>query len=158
MKTTKSEVNEIQDVFRKVEHIGIAVRSLDEGDEQYRNMLGVASYKIEEVTREGVKTAFYKVGETKIELLEATHPQSPIARFIENRGPGIHHVAFDVSDIRKSMERLSRAGFILTSDTPMPGADNKLVCFVHPKSTGGTLIELCQDIAQETDLTTSSHG
>jgi methylmalonyl-CoA/ethylmalonyl-CoA epimerase len=145
-------------IFRRVEHIGIAVRNLDEADKHYSSMLGVSRYKTEEVPSEGVRTAFYQVGETKIELLEATNPESPIARFIEKRGPGIHHIAFDVEDIRQSMRRLVDAGFILTSDTPKPGADNKLVCFVHPKSTGGALIELCQEMPKELDDTSISHS
>ena len=136
----------VDDVFRKVEHIGIAVRNLEEADAQYSALLGVGRYKVEEVASEGVKTAFYRIGETKIELLEATHPESPIARFIEKRGPGIHHIAFDVRDIRQSMARLIGAGFTLSSEKPVRGADNKLICFVHPRSTGGTLIELCQEI------------
>jgi methylmalonyl-CoA/ethylmalonyl-CoA epimerase len=133
------------DLFRKVEHIGIAVHNLDEADLIYHTMLGVPRYKTEEVISEGVRTAFYRVGETKIELLEPTRDDSPIARFLNTRGPGVHHIAFDVHDIRKSMQRLTEQGFVLTSDHPMPGADNKLVCFVHPKSAGGTLIEICQD-------------
>ncbi len=136
---------EVVDIFRKVEHIGIAVERLDDADAIYRQMLGVGRYKIEEVPSEGVRTAFYRVGETKIELLEATNDESAIARFIKKRGPGVHHIAFDVEDIRRAMHRLITAGYQLTSDQPMPGADNKLVCFIHPKSTGGTLVELCQE-------------
>jgi methylmalonyl-CoA/ethylmalonyl-CoA epimerase len=109
-------------------------------------MLGVREYKREEVPSEGVRTAFYLVGNTKIELLEATHDESPIAKFIDKRGGGVHHIAFEVDDILSAMNRLKLAGFVLTRDVPVPGADNKLVCFVHPKSTGGTLIELCQEI------------
>lgn len=134
------------DLFQKVEHIGIAVQNLDEADLIYRAMLGVARYKTEDVISEGVRTAFYRVGETKIELLEPTRDDSPIARFLNKRGPGVHHIAFDVSDIRISMQRLIEKGFVLISEHPVRGADNKLVCFVHPKSTGGTLIEICQDI------------
>lgn len=137
------------ETFRKLEHIGIAVENIEEADVLYSKMLGVGSYKIEEVASEGVRTAFYRVGETKIELLEAVRPESAIAKFIEKRGPGIHHIAFDVADIRASMTRLKEAGFRLTQEEPFPGADNKLVCFVHPKSAGGTLIELCQDISTQ---------
>ena len=133
-------------VVRKVEHIGIAVESIDGADMHYRALLGVERYKVEEVSGEGVRTAFYQVGETKIELLEALHESSAIAKFIAKRGPGIHHIAFDVADIRQSMQTLKAHGFVLTAESPVQGADNKLVCFVHPKSTGGTLIELCQDI------------
>jgi len=145
---TKNSITDIlpEALFRKVEHIGIAVKDLDEADVQYSALLGVMRYKTEEVASEGVRTAFYKVGDTKIELLEATHQESPIARFIDKRGPGVHHIAFEVEDIGQAMELLRNAGFILTSHEPHPGADNKMVCFVHPKSTGGTLIELCQEI------------
>ena len=139
------------DSFRKLEHIGIAVENLEEADILYSQMLGVRRYKIEEVASEGVRTAFYRVGETKIELLEASRPESAIAKFLEKRGPGIHHIAFDVADIWASMKRLREAGFKFTQEEPFPGADNKLVCFVHPKSAGGTLIELCQEISQAGD-------
>ena len=135
-----------QDVFREVEHIGIAVGSLDVADVTYRALLGVERYKIEEVHSEKVRTAFYQVGKTKIELLEPTSEDSPIARFLEKRGPGIHHIAFDVENIAQAIQRLQGAGFVLTGRAPQRGADNKLVAFVHPKSSGGTLIELCQEI------------
>lgn len=138
-----------QDIFRKVEHIGIAVKDLDAADLVYAALLGTSRYKIEDVPSEGVRTAFYRVGDTKIELLEATSGDSPIAKFIEKRGPGVHHVAFDVEHLVQAMDRLRNAGFVLTSDKPRKGADHKLVCFVHPKSTGGTLIELCQEIPEE---------
>lgn len=142
----------VDDIFRKVEHIGIAVQSLEEADAIYMSMLGTPRYKTEEVESEGVRTAFYQVGETKIELLEPTHDDSPIARFLNKRGPGVHHVAFEVGDIKAAMKRLRHAGFVLTHDEPTRGADNKLVSFIHPKSTGGTLIELCQDMGETTKL------
>jgi methylmalonyl-CoA/ethylmalonyl-CoA epimerase len=135
------------DIFKKVEHIGIAVEDLDQSDVTYQQMMGVRRYKTETVESEGVRTAFYRVGETKIELLEPLREDSPIARFIERRGPGVHHLAFEVEDIQKAMQRLHKSGFVLTSERPTRGADNKLVCFIHPKSTGGTLIELCQEIS-----------
>ena len=129
----------------KVEHIGIAVKDLESGNELYARLLGEEHYKIEEVASEHVKTSFFQAGSTKIELLEATDPQSAIARFIEKRGEGIHHIAFEVKDIEAEMERLRRAGFQLLNEKPKEGADNKLVCFVHPKSANGVLVELCQE-------------
>ena len=133
--------------MNKVEHIGIAVKSLNEASVIYEKLLGTASYKTESVASENVKTTFFKVGENKIELLEATSEDSPIQKFIEKRGEGIHHIAFDVKDIYAEMERLKKEGFVLLNDQPKQGADNKLVCFVHPKNTNGVLIELCQSIA-----------
>lgn len=132
--------------MQKIEHIGIAVKDLEKGNELYKKLLGKAHYKIEEVASEGVKTSFFKVGFNKIELLEATNPDSPIAKFIEKRGEGIHHIAYAVKDIRKEMKRLKKEGFQLLNEEPKKGADNKLVCFVHPKTVGGVLVELCQDI------------
>jgi methylmalonyl-CoA/ethylmalonyl-CoA epimerase len=132
--------------FLKVEHIGIAVKSLEEGERMYNQLLGVEKYKTEEVAAEGVITAFYLVGDTKIELLEPTRPDSAIARFLAVRGPGLHHIAYEVLDIQASVERLRKAGFIFTREEPFRGADNKLVIFIHPKSAGGTLVELCQEI------------
>ena len=132
--------------MKKVEHIGIAVKNLVTANDLYKNLLGEAHYKTESVTSEMVNTSFFKVGETKIELLESTSPQSAINMFIEKRGEGIHHIAFEVEDIRAEMKRLKEAGFTLTRDEPFRGADNKLVCFVHPKSTNGVLVELCQEI------------
>jgi methylmalonyl-CoA/ethylmalonyl-CoA epimerase len=132
--------------MNKIEHLGIAVKSLKGSSRLYEKLLGVKSYKVEEVSSEGVITEFFKVGEDKIELLEATSPDSPIARFIEKKGEGIHHIAFSVTDIYSEMERLKTEGFVLLSDTPKRGADNKLVCFVHPKNTSGVLIEICQEI------------
>ena len=131
--------------MRKIEHIGIAVKSLSESNSLFEKLLGVPAYKEEEVASEGVKTSFFMNGPNKIELLEATREDSPIAKFIEKRGEGIHHIAFDVEDILSEMERLKKEGFILLNEVPKRGADNKLVVFLHPKSTQGVLIELCQD-------------
>jgi methylmalonyl-CoA/ethylmalonyl-CoA epimerase len=130
----------------KIEHIGIAVKSLKDSSSVYERLLGIASYKKEEVVSEQVITEFFKIGESKIELLEASSPDSPINKFIEKRGEGIHHIAFAVDDIIKEMARLKEEGFQLLNDSPKKGADNKLVCFVHPKSSNGVLIELCQEI------------
>ncbi len=130
----------------KIEHIGIAVRSLDESEKLFDSLLNQISYKHESVPSENVNTSFYKLKETKIELLEGTSPESSISRFIEKKGEGVHHIAFEVADIYIEMKRLSKAGFILLSQEPKPGADNKLVCFLHPKNTNGVLIELCQEI------------
>ncbi|RMG78656.1 MAG: methylmalonyl-CoA epimerase [Bacteroidetes bacterium] len=132
--------------MQKVEHIGIAVNNLKEAVKKYEMLLQTVCYKTEEVEGEGVKTAFFQVGETKIELLEATKPESPIAKFIEKRGEGIHHIAYAVDDIKKEMERLKKEGFQLLNEEPKKGADNKWVCFVHPKTAAGVLTELCQDI------------
>ena len=133
--------------MNKVEHIGIAVKSLNEASVIYEKLLGTASYKTESVASENVKTTFFQVGENKIELLEATSEDSHIQKFIEKRGEGIHHIEFDVKDIHAEMIRLKKEGFVLLNDQPKQGADNKLVCFVHPKNTNGVLIELCQSIA-----------
>ena len=133
--------------MNKVEHIGIAVKSLNEARVIYEKLLGTASYKTESVASENVKTTFFQVGENKIELLEATSEDSPIQKFIAKRGEGIHHIAFDVKDIYAEMERLKNEGFVLLNDQPKQGADHKLVCFVHPKNTNGVLIELCQNIS-----------
>jgi methylmalonyl-CoA/ethylmalonyl-CoA epimerase len=130
----------------KIEHIGIAVKSLKDASALYERLLGSKSYKTEEVSSENVITEFFKVGESKIELLEASSVESAIHGFIEKRGEGIHHIAFAVDDIVKEMARLKSDGFQLLSDNPRIGADNKLVCFVHPKSSHGVLIELCQEI------------
>ena len=129
----------------KIEHIGIAVRDIDKSNEVFKALFGKPHYKIEEVLSEGVKTSFFEVGPNKIELLEAQNEQSPIAKFIEKKGEGIHHIAFAVSDICKEMERLEKEGFKLLSKEPKIGADNKLVAFVHPKSSNGVLVELCQE-------------
>jgi methylmalonyl-CoA/ethylmalonyl-CoA epimerase len=133
-------------IMDKIEHIGIAVKSLKDSSSVYERLLGISSYKKEEVFSEQVITEFFKVGESKIELLAAISPDSPINKFIEKRGEGIHHIAFAVDDITKEMARLKEEGFQLLNDSPKKGADNKLVCFVHPKSSNGVLIELCQEI------------
>tara|TARA_B100000780_G_C21005619_1_gene402501 strand:- start:104 stop:505 length:402 start_codon:yes stop_codon:yes gene_type:complete len=131
--------------MKKIEHIGIAVKSIEKANKIYTSLLGSSPYKIEEVKSEGVKTSFFKTGESKIELLEATNPDSPIAKFIKKRGEGVHHIAFAVDDIQSEIVRLKKEGFIVLNETPKKGADNKLVAFLHPKSTEGVLIELCQD-------------
>jgi len=131
----------------QIEHIGIAVKDLAQSNALFARLLGQAHYKMESVASEQVNTSFFLAGSAKVELLEATGPESPIARFIEKRGEGIHHLAFEVEDIRAEMERLRREGFQLLSDTPRKGADNKLVCFLHPKSANGVLVELCQSIS-----------
>ncbi|WP_226065202.1 methylmalonyl-CoA epimerase [Kaistella polysaccharea] len=129
----------------KIEHLGIAVKSLSNSDELFAKLLGKENYKQEAVEREGVTTSFYGLGESKIELLEATNPESPIAKFIDKRGEGIHHIAFGVENIEVEIERLKNLGFVFISETPKDGADNKLVVFLHPKSTNGILVELCQE-------------
>ncbi len=129
----------------KIEHIGIAVKSLEKSNEIFAALLGENHYKTELVESEGVNTSFFKTGPNKIELLESTRPDSAIARFIDRKGEGVHHIAFAVEDIRAEMKRLKEAGFQLLNEEPKPGADNKLVAFVHPKSANGVLIELCQD-------------
>jgi methylmalonyl-CoA/ethylmalonyl-CoA epimerase len=130
----------------KVEHIGIAVKNLQEANLCYEKLLGIAPYKIESVSSEGVNTSFFQAGESKIELLESTHSLSPIARFIDKKGEGIHHIAFEVPDIYSEVQRLKEEGFVFINEIPKQGADNKLVCFVYPKSAHGVLIELCQTI------------
>lgn len=131
--------------MQKIEHLGIAVKSLEVSNPIFTSLLGVAPYKAEAVASEGVTTSFFQIGESKIELLEATNPESPIAKFIEKKGEGIHHIAFAVTDILAEMKRLQAEGFVLLNETPKRGADNKIVCFLHPKSTNGVLIELCQE-------------
>jgi methylmalonyl-CoA/ethylmalonyl-CoA epimerase len=133
-------------MMQKIEHIGIAVRDIRASEKLYTQILGVSSYKTEEVLSEYVITVFFKTGESKIELLAATNEESPIHKFIEKRGEGIHHVAFGVEDIIIEMERMKSEGFRLLNNAPKRGADNKLICFVHPKDADGVLIELCQDI------------
>lgn len=128
-----------------VEHIGIAVTSLTQAVPLYEQLLGSPCYKREKVASEGVETAFFRSGATKIELLEATSPDSPIRRFLDKRGEGMHHIAFGVKDIRAKMRELKEAGFTLLQDEPRMGADNKWICFLHPRNTHGVLIELCQD-------------
>jgi methylmalonyl-CoA/ethylmalonyl-CoA epimerase len=132
--------------MKKIEHIGIAVSNLEESSIIYEKLFGTPAYKKEEVESEGVKTAFFKSGPNKIELLEATNSESPIAKFITKKGEGIHHIAFDVDDIVSEIDRLKKEGFIVLNEIPKKGADNKLVAFLHPKSTNGVLIELCQEI------------
>ncbi|WP_405251517.1 methylmalonyl-CoA epimerase [Dokdonia sp. Asnod3-C12] len=132
--------------MKKIEHIGIAVKDLEAGNDLYEKLLGVAHYKIEEVASEGVRTSFFQSGPNKIELLEATTEDGPIAKFLEKKGEGIHHIAFAVDNIVEEMERLKKGGFILLNEKPKKGADNKLVAFVHPKTAGGVLVELCQEI------------
>lgn len=130
----------------RLEHIGIAVKDLEASNELFTKLLGKEYYKMEEVASEYVKTAFFQNGEAKIELLEATAPESAIAKYIEKRGEGIHHIAFEVDDIHAEIQRLTAEGFQLLTPEPKHGADNKLVCFFHPKSTNGVLVELCQTI------------
>lgn len=132
--------------MRKIEHIGIAVKDLDVSNALFEKLFGAPSYKSEEVESEGVMTSFFESGPNKIELLAATNPESPIAKFIEKKGEGIHHIAFDVEDIAKEIDRLKNEGFVVLNEVPKKGADNKLVAFLHPKSTNGVLIELCQEI------------
>ncbi len=132
--------------MKKIEHIGIAVKNLEAGNALFEKLLGKKHYKTEEVVSEKVITSFFKNGPNKIELLGATAPDSPIAKFLEKRGEGIHHIAFEVEDIEAEMERLREEGFRLLNEKPKKGADNKLVCFVHPKTAGGVLVELCQTI------------
>lgn len=131
--------------MRKIEHLGIAVKDLKASNELFKKLLGQSHYKEEEVGGEGVMTSFFQVGETKIELLEATRPDSPIAKYLEKKSEGIHHIAFDVEDIHAEVERLKAEGFEILNETPKAGADNKLVVFLHPKSTNGVLVELCQE-------------
>lgn len=133
-------------MLNKIEHIGIAVKSLEHSNSLFAKLFGKEHYKIERVESENVNTSFFMLGETKIELLEATTPESAIAKFIEKKGEGIHHIAYDVDDIHAEMERLKAEGFELIHSEPKRGADNKLICFLHPKSTNGILVELCQEI------------
>ncbi len=135
----------------KIEHIGIAVKDLEASNALFKALLGVEHYKIEEVASEFVKTSFFKAGDNKIELLEATSEHSAIAKYLEKKGEGIHHIAFDVEDIHAEMKRLEKEGFRLLNKEPKRGADNKLVCFIHPKSANGVLVELCQEIPKETE-------
>lgn len=134
--------------MNKIEHIGIAVKSLPVSTSLYERLLGTPCYKTEKVESEHVETAFFRVGESKIELLASLSEQSTIAKFIEKRGEGVHHVAFAVNDIREEIDRLRAQGFEFISEEPKRGADNKLICFLHPKSTNGVLVELCQEISQ----------
>ncbi len=132
--------------MEKVDHIGIAVKSLANSVPLFEKLLNSRCYKTEKVESEKVNTAFFKTGETKVELLESTDPDGVISRFLEKKGEGLHHIAFEVENIEAEMDRLKKEGFVLLSDKPNPGADNKLVCFLHPKSTNGVLIELCMSV------------
>lgn len=134
--------------MKKIEHIGIAVKDLEASNTLFASLFGKKHYKIEEVESEGVKTSFFKTGPNKIELLQATNENSPIAKFIEKKGEGIHHIAFAVENIEEEVKRLTQEGFKIINETPKKGADNKWVVFLHPKTTNGVLIELCQDIKQ----------
>src|SRR5258707_14477493 len=131
--------------MEKLEHIGIAVKNLSDSIPLFEALLNTDCYKVERVESEAVKTAFFSVGTHKIELLESTDPKGIIARFIEKKGEGIHHIAFAVTDLESEIKRLVAAGFIVLNEKPRPGADNKLVCFLHPKNTNGVLVELCME-------------
>ena len=133
-------------MLKKIEHIGIAVKNINEANELFKKLFGKESYKTETVESEKVSTSFFMLGESKIELLEAQNENSAIAKFIEKRGEGIHHMAFEVDDIYAEMKRLQTEGFEILNPEPKKGADNKLICFLHPKSTNGVLVELCQEV------------
>lgn len=132
-------------MIKKIEHLGIAVKDLNDSIQLYETLFQTKCYKIEAVESEGVKTAFFQVGESKIELLEASNPESPIAKFLEKKGPGFHHVAFETADIDSEIQRLINEGFELIHKTPKDGADNKRIAFLHPKAVDGLLLELCQE-------------
>jgi methylmalonyl-CoA/ethylmalonyl-CoA epimerase len=132
--------------MNKIEHIGIAVKNLEASNKLFTSLLGTAPYKMEAVESEGVHTSFFKVGPNKIELLEGLSKESPISKFIEKKGEGIHHIAFEVENIEEEILRLKKEGFIMIHDSAKKGADNKLIAFLHPKSSNGVLIELCQEI------------
>ncbi len=134
--------------MRKIEHIGIAVKNIEVAIKDYEKLLNTSCYKVEAVESEGVKTAFFQVGESKIELLEATNADSPIAKFLEKKGPGMHHIAYDVDAIEVEINRLENEGFQLIQSSPKDGADNKRIAFLHPKTTQGVLVELCQERTQ----------
>jgi len=134
--------------MKKIEHIGIAVKNLETSNQLFEKLLGVAHYKIEEVLSEGVRTSFFKSGPNKIELLEATNEESPIAKYLKKKGEGVHHIAFAVDDIVSEIERLKKEGFVILNETPKKGADHKLVAFIHPKTANGVLVELCQEIKE----------
>lgn len=133
-------------MIKKIEHIGIAVKNIEQSNELFKKLFGQSHYKIETVESEGVNTSFFMLGETKIELLEAKNETSAIAKFIEKKGEGIHHIAYEVDNIDAEMLRLKNEGFELIHQTPKDGADNKRICFLHPKSTNGVLVELCEEI------------
>ena len=132
--------------MKKIEHIGIAVSNLEKANKLYSNILGIKPYKMEEVEVEGVITSFFKTSNTKIELLQGYSENNAISKFIKNRGEGLHHIAFEVENILFEIKRLKKLGFNIINEIPQKGADNKLVCFIHPKSTNHVLIELCQEI------------
>lgn len=132
-------------MIKKIEHLGIAVKDLSVSIPLYEKLFQTPCYKTEAVESEGVKTAFFQIGESKIELLEASNPESPIAKFLEKRGAGFHHVAFEVSDIDEEIKRLSNEGFQLIHTSPKDGADNKRIAFLHPKASDGLLVELCME-------------
>jgi len=132
--------------LKKLEHIGIAVEDLEASNILFEKLLGTVSYKTEEVASEGVTTSFFRMGDSKIELLQALDDNSPIAKFLQKRGEGLHHIAFAVDDIKAEVKRLKAEGFIVLNENPKRGADNKLVVFLHPKTSGGVLIELCQEV------------
>lgn len=132
----------------KIEHIGIAVKNIKQSNELFAKLFGKQPYKLENVESESVSTSFFMLGENKIELLEASNPESAIAKFIDKKGEGIHHIAFEVENIYEEMKRLKAEGFTILSEEPKKGADNKLICFLHPKGTNGVLIELCQEIVE----------
>ena len=133
----------------KIEHIGIAVKDIEQSNELFEALFDKPNYKVEAVESEGVLTSFFQVGESKIELLQATKPDSPIAKFIEKKGEGMHHIAFEVDDIEAEIERLQAKGFRMVHDIPKLGADHKKIAFLHPKSSNGVLVELCQDLDKE---------
>lgn len=135
-------------MFKNIEHIGIAVKSLKDSNDLFQKLLGKEAYKTETVESENVSTSFFQLGESKIELLEATDPNSAIAKFIEKKGEGIHHIAFEVEDIYTEINRLKEEGFTILNEEPKRGADNKLVAFLHPKTSNGVLVEICQDIKE----------
>jgi methylmalonyl-CoA/ethylmalonyl-CoA epimerase len=149
MDPTDHPVQNQPNMIIRLEHIGIAVKDMDKANALFESLLGEPHYKIEEVESEHVKTSFFQTGESKIELLEATAPESAIAKYVEKRGEGIHHLAFEVEDIREAMNTMRERGFQLLNEEPKRGADNKLICFVHPKSANGVLVELCQTIREE---------
>jgi methylmalonyl-CoA/ethylmalonyl-CoA epimerase len=131
--------------MKKIEHLGIAVKEFSVSIPLFEKLLDTTCYKTETVNSEQVNTAFFEIGENKIELLEATGPQSAIHKFIEKKGEGLHHIAFEVDNIKKEMKRLTKAGFTFVNEQPKEGADNKMICFLHPKETNGVLIELCME-------------
>jgi len=136
-------------MLKKIEHIGIAVKNLELSNQLYAKLLGTKHYKTEFVDSESVKTSFFKVGENKIELLQATKPESAIAKFINKKGEGVHHIAFEVENIEAEIKRLINEGFEFIDNTPKLGADNKIIAFLHPKSSGGVLVELCQEVSNK---------